>query len=77
MGGDFGDAGWCEEPADLDIVAALEDWNSMSATAGGGSSKDVCNEESCEPSLLLISVEDAGVGGCSGRGIMRASSTSI
>ena len=39
------------------------------AAAGGGNSKDICNEENFDPSLLLISVEEAGVGGFSGRGI--------
>lgn len=41
----------------------------MGATAGGGSSKDICRAENCDPSLPLISVEEAGVGRASGRGI--------
>lgn len=43
---------------------------SVDVTAGGGSSKDIWTPENWEPSLLLISVEDAGVGGCWGRGIV-------
>ena len=48
----------------------LEGLDSIPATAGGGSSNDICKAENCEPSLLGISVEEAGVGGCSGRGIV-------
>lgn len=69
IAGDLGDVGWYEEAEDDLVVLALEGVDSMPATAGGGSSKDICREN-CEPSLLLISVEEAGVGGCSGRGIM-------
>lgn len=69
MMGDFGDVGWYEE-ADEDFEEdALEGWDSAPATAGGGSSKDICRAENWEPSLLLISVEEAGVGSGSGRGI--------
>jgi hypothetical protein len=50
-------------------VDALEGRESAEATAGGGSSNDICSVENCDPSLPLISVEEAGVGGCSGRGI--------
>ena len=44
---------------------ALEGLESVPATAGGGNSKDICKVEKCPPSLLLSSVEDAGVGGSS------------
>lgn len=57
---------WCEEMDD-----EFEDGRvSVDVTAGGGSSKDIWTPENWEPSLLLISVEDAGVGGCCGRGIV-------
>lgn len=69
IAGDLGEAGWYEDPDD-DLEVTLEGWDAVPATAGGGSSKCICREENCEPSLLLISVEEAGVGGCSGRGIM-------
>jgi len=69
MAGDFGDVGWYED-ADEDFVEALEGLDSIPATAGGGSSNDICKAENCDPSLLRISVEEAGVGGCSGRGIV-------
>ena len=48
----------------------LERLDSPPATAGGGSSKDICRDEYGNPSFPLISVDEAGVGGCSGRGIM-------
>lgn len=47
----------------------LGDREAAVATAGGGSSKDICRVENCDPSFPLISVEEAGVGGWSGRGI--------
>ena len=65
MAGDTGDieSGWYEETEE-DLDDTLEgSWVSAPATAGGGSSKDSCKEENREPSLLLISVEEAGVGG--------------
>ena len=69
IAGDFGESGWYEEVEDF-ADDALEELDSLPATAGGGSSKDICRPENREPSFPLISVEDAGVGGCSGRGIM-------
>lgn len=49
---------------------ALEGRDSIAVTAGGGSSNDICKEENREPSFPLISVDDAGVGGSAGRGIL-------
>lgn len=70
--GDLGDDGWYEEPVES-LVEAVEGRDSPPpATAGGGSSKDIWREENCEPSLPLISVEEAGVGRCSTRGILAA-----
>lgn len=45
-------------------------WESAAATAGGGSSKDIWSGGKAEPSWPLISVEEAGVGGGSGRGMV-------
>lgn len=45
--------------------------DSIPATAGGGSSNDICSEEYLEPSFPLISVDEAGVGGKVGRGIIK------
>lgn len=39
--------------------------------AGGGSSKDMWEATKAEPSRLLRSVDEAGVGGRVGRGILR------
>jgi hypothetical protein len=69
--GDWGETGRYEEAEDC-LVDELDGLDSAVATAGGGSSKDNCREENWEPSLPLISVEDAGVGGGSGRGILAA-----
>lgn len=72
IAGDLGEVGWYEE-ADEDFADdALGVWDSEPATAGGGSSNDIWREENCDPSLLLISVEEAGVGGGCGRGIANA-----
>lgn len=47
-----------------DMVAVVEGVElDPATTAGGGSSKDIWSGGYCEPSLLLISVDDAGVGG--------------
>lgn len=51
------------------LVEALEGRESWAATAGGGSSKDIWRGGKWEPSWPLISVEEAGVGGGSGRGM--------
>lgn len=64
MAGDLGEGGWYEE-ADEAFVDALDGLESDPATAGGGSSKDICNGGNCPPSFPLISVDDAGVGGSS------------
>lgn len=40
------------------------------AMAGGGRAKDVSREERRESFLPMMSVEDAGVGGRPGRGMM-------
>ena len=40
------------------------------AMAGGGRAKEVSREERRELSLPIMSVEDAGVGGRPGRGMM-------
>lgn len=63
MAGDVGDVGLYEDAEEDFPEDALEGWDSEPATAGGGSSKDICRVENCDPSLLLISVEEAGVGG--------------
>ena len=70
IAGDLGDVGWYEEAEEDFVVDPLEGRCSM-AIPGGGSSKDICREEDLEPSCPRISVEEAGVGGCSGRGISR------
>jgi hypothetical protein len=70
IAGDFGESGWYEEAEEDFAEDALEGLDSPPATAGGGSSKDICRDENCDPSFPLISVEEAGVGGCSGRGIV-------
>ena len=40
------------------------------ANAGGGRANDISREESRELSLPIMSVDDAGVGGRPGRGMM-------
>jgi hypothetical protein len=70
IAGDFGEVGWYDEAEEDFADEALEGWDSPPATAGGGSSKDICREEKWDPSFPLISVEEAGVGGWSGRGII-------
>jgi hypothetical protein len=42
----------------------------MAGIAGDGSSKDICKAVNCGPSLALISVEEPGVGGMVGQGIL-------
>lgn len=66
--GDFGEVGWYEE-LEEDFVDAVEGLDS--ATAGGGSSKDIWREEKCAPSLLRISVDEAGVNGFLGMAFYR------
>lgn len=66
--GEIGEVGWYDE-AEEDFCDALEETDSAPDIAGGGSSKDICRLEKWEPSLPLISVDDPGVGGGSGRGI--------
>ncbi len=61
--------GWYEDADEDFIEEALDGWESVPATAGGGNSNDIWREENCDPSFPFSSVEDAGVGGCSGRGI--------
>lgn len=69
--GDVGDVGWYEDSEDDCVVEALEDRaSSAPAMAGGGREKDVSSEERRELSLPRISVEDAGVGGRPGRGMV-------
>jgi len=63
LDGDCGEVGWYEEVRD-DLVEAVEAL--FSVTAGGGSSKDIWSEVIWEPSLLWISVEEAGVKGLVG-----------
>ena len=62
---DIGECGWYEEEDD---AADVLDGRESKVMAGGGSSKDIC-EEMKEPSRLLRSVEEEGVGGAVGRGI--------
>lgn len=66
-GADMGDCGWYEE--EEEAVEVLEGRESK-VRAGGGSSKDICEEMKWEPSRLLRSVEEEGVGGAVGRGIL-------
>ena len=70
IAGDFGEVGWYEEAEEDFADDALDGWDSPPATAGGGSSKAICRVENWDPSFPLISVEEAGVGGWSGRGIL-------
>jgi hypothetical protein len=70
IAGDLGEVGWYDD-ADEDFADdALDGCESIPGTAGGGSSKDICKEETCDPSRPLISVDEAGVGGCCGGGIV-------
>jgi hypothetical protein len=70
IAGDFGEVGWYEEAEEDFVDDALEGWDSPLATAGGGSSKDICREEKWNPSFPLISADGAGVGGWLGRGMI-------
>ena len=58
------DVGLYEEAEDESEDILDEGRVSVPTTAGGGSSKHVRKEGKREPSLLLISVDEAGVGGC-------------
>lgn len=62
IAGEVGDVGWYEEAEEDFAEDALDGCDSMPCAAGG-SSKDI-REENSEPSLPLISVDEAGVGGC-------------
>jgi hypothetical protein len=71
MAGDLGDVGRYEEAEDEALVEAHVGRDSALPTAGGGSSNAIRRAEDCEPSFPLISVDEAGVGGCSGSGMIR------
>lgn len=64
---DMGECGWYE---DEDEAADVLEGRESKVRAGGGSSKDICEEMKREPSRLLRSVEEEGVGGAVGRGIL-------
>lgn len=77
--GEMGETGRYEEEEEEEEVEAEVEKSLMeelegrepAATAGGGSSKDIWRGRKLEPSWPLISVEEAGVGGGSGRGMLR------
>lgn len=62
---DMGECGWYE---DEDEAADVLEGRESKVRAGGGSSKDICEEMKREPSRLLRSVEEEGVGGSRGTG---------
>jgi hypothetical protein len=64
---DMGECGWYEEEEE---AAEVLEGRESKVRAGGGSSKDICEEMKREPSRLLRSVEEDGVGGAVGRGIL-------
>lgn len=64
---DMGECGWYED--EVEAADVLEDRESK-VRAGGGSSNDICEEMKLEPSRLFRSVEEDGVGGAVGRGIL-------
>jgi hypothetical protein len=45
MAGDFGESGWYDEAEEDFVDDVLEGLDSPPATAGGGSSKDICRDE--------------------------------
>lgn len=68
--GEVGEAELYEEVDEV-LEDALDGCVAFPATiAGGGSSNDIWRDGYREPSLLFISVDEAGVGGIWGRGIL-------
>lgn len=66
-----GEMGWKPEWGDV-LVSEGETLEASCVKAAGGNSKASCSEARfLEPSWPFMSVEDAGVGGSVGRGIVR------
>ena len=71
VSGEIGEAGWKEEP-DASALDVEELSLPVAVMAGGGRENDISRDGLLGLSWAMMSVEDAGVGGRPGRGIVRS-----